>query len=101
MAQLLEIMQQLRDPQTGCPWDIKQTFESIVPHTLEEAYEVADAIEKGDLAGLKSELGDLLFQVIFYSQLAKEQQLFDFNDVVNTLNEKLVRRHPMFLVMRQ
>ena len=94
MAQLLEIMQQLRDPQTGCPWDIKQTFESIVPHTLEEAYEVADAIEKGDLAGLKSELGDLLFQVIFYSQLAKEQQLFDFNDVVNTLNEKLVRRHP-------
>ena len=74
ITQLLEIMQQLRDPQTGCPWDIKQTFESIVPHTLDEAYEVADAIEQGDLAGLKSELGDLLFQVIFYL-LTLEQSL--------------------------
>ncbi|MGO2012162.1 MAG: nucleoside triphosphate pyrophosphohydrolase [Pseudoalteromonas sp.] len=91
---LLAIMSQLRDPKVGCGWDLKQDFKSIVPHTLEEAYEVADCIERGDFSELKSELGDLLFQVIFYAQLAHEQQLFDFNDVVSSLNDKLVRRHP-------
>ncbi|MEJ6473013.1 nucleoside triphosphate pyrophosphohydrolase [Pseudoalteromonas piscicida] len=94
MERLLTIMSQLRDPNTGCDWDKKQTFATIVPHTLEEAHEVADAIERGDLAHLKEELGDLLFQVIFYAQLGKEQGLFDFEDIVQTLNEKLVRRHP-------
>ncbi|WP_105900883.1 nucleoside triphosphate pyrophosphohydrolase [Vibrio gangliei] len=94
IEQLKAIMQQLRDPDTGCPWDTKQTFETIVPHTIEETYEVVDAIHKQDWANLKEELGDVLFQVIFYSQMAKEQNLFDFDDVVDTLNEKLVRRHP-------
>ncbi|MFU2508061.1 nucleoside triphosphate pyrophosphohydrolase [Pseudoalteromonas sp. ASV78] len=94
LAELLAIMVKLRDPDTGCPWDIKQDFKSIVPHTLEEAYEVADCIEKGDFSELQNELGDLLFQVIFYAQLANEQGLFDFNDVVAGLNSKLVRRHP-------
>ncbi len=92
--QLLEIMAKLRDPEGGCPWDQKQTFRSIVPHTLEEAYEVADAIEQQDYQELKGELGDLLFQVVFYAQLAKEQELFDFIDVVEAVSEKLVRRHP-------
>ena len=91
---LLEIMASLRDPETGCPWDIKQTFETIVPYTLEEAYEVADSIERGHMKELKDELGDLLFQVVFYAQMAKEQGLFDFDDVVNAINDKLVRRHP-------
>lgn len=94
MKQLLEIMAALRDPQTGCPWDTQQTFESIVPYTLEEAYEVADAIEQGNMQALKSELGDLLFQVVFYTQMAKEQGEFDFDDVVNDVSEKLIRRHP-------
>ena len=94
LSQLLEIMQTLRNPEGGCPWDLKQTFASIVPHTLEEAYEVADCIERGDLSELKGELGDLLFQIVFYAQLAQEQQLFDVNDVVLQLNEKLIRRHP-------
>lgn len=88
------IMTQLRDPITGCPWDVKQTFASIVPHTLEEAYEVADAIEQGDLAELEKELGDLLFQVIFYAQLGTEKKLFDFNSIVAAICEKLIRRHP-------
>lgn len=94
ITRLKEIMAQLRDPQSGCPWDLKQTFQSIVPHTLEEAYEVAYAIEQGDYSELKDELGDLLFQVVFYSQLGKEQQLFDFDDVVNAICEKMLRRHP-------
>lgn len=94
LEQLLSIMTQLRDPESGCPWDRKQTFDSIIPHTIEETYEVVDAIHKKDWSNLKEELGDLLFQVVFYSQLAKEEQLFDFNDVLETLNEKLVRRHP-------
>ncbi len=94
MQQLLAIMAKLRDPEGGCPWDIKQTFQSIVPHTLEEAYEVAHAIEQQDWAELKEELGDLMFQVVFYAQLGQEQQLFDFNQIVTTLNEKLIRRHP-------
>ncbi|MDN3610949.1 nucleoside triphosphate pyrophosphohydrolase [Vibrio ostreicida] len=88
------IMTQLRDPQSGCPWDLKQNFDTIVPHTIEETYEVVDAIHNRDWPNLKEELGDLLFQVIFYSQLAKEQELFDFSDVVDTVNEKLIRRHP-------
>ena len=91
---LLNIMQQLRDPEGGCPWDRKQTFESIVSHTIEEAYEVADAIEQKDFNDLKGELGDLLFQVVFYAQLAKEQNLFEFQDIIDTLSEKLIRRHP-------
>jgi len=88
------IMTKLRDPETGCPWDIKQTFKSIVSHTIEEAYEVADAIEQGDLAELKKELGDLLFQVIFYSHLGEELNEFDFDEVVAAICEKLIRRHP-------
>lgn len=94
IVQLLDIMSSLRNPQTGCPWDIKQTFQTIVPHTLEEAYEVADAIERGEMAELKDELGDLMFQVVFYAQMAKEQKLFDFDDVVKGINDKLIRRHP-------
>jgi len=94
MQRLLEIMGRLRDPQTGCPWDREQTFETIVPHTLEEAYEVADAIERGDLAELREELGDLLFQVVFYAQLAAERGAFDFADVAAGIGDKLVRRHP-------
>lgn len=88
------IMAQLRDPNTGCPWDLKQTFATIVPHTLEEAYEVADAIEQEDFTELEKELGDLLFQVIFYSQLGQEQKRFDFDSVVAAVCEKLIRRHP-------
>lgn len=88
------IMARLRDPETGCPWDIKQTFESIVSHTIEEAYEVADAIEQKDYVELQKELGDLLFQVIFYSQLGEEEKLFGFDHVVDAVCEKLIRRHP-------
>jgi ATP diphosphatase len=91
---LLYLMSRLRDPQTGCPWDIKQDYASIVPSTLEEAYEVVDAIEKGDFIHLKEELGDLLFQVIFYSQLGSEDGHFSFAGVVSDLVAKLVRRHP-------
>jgi ATP diphosphatase len=91
---LLYLMARLRDPDTGCPWDIKQDYASIAPSTLEEAYEVVDAIEKQDFTHLKEELGDLLFQVIFYSQIGKEEDRFEFAGVVNDLVEKLVRRHP-------
>ena len=91
---LLSLMGRLRDPEDGCPWDLKQTFATIVPHTLEEAYEVADTIEREDWDHLQGELGDLLFQVIFYAQLGKEEQRFDFDAIVNTLVEKLIRRHP-------
>ncbi|WP_105190566.1 nucleoside triphosphate pyrophosphohydrolase [Pseudoalteromonas sp. T1lg48] len=94
IAELQAIMAKLRCPDSGCEWDLAQTFETIVPHTLEEAYEVADTIERGAFDELKAELGDLLFQVIFYSQLASEQQLFDFNAVVAELNGKLKQRHP-------
>jgi len=87
-------MSALREPETGCPWDIKQTFKSVVPYTLEEAYEVADAIENGDMTELKSELGDLLFQIVFYAQMAKEQGEFDFDDVVDAVSDKLINRHP-------
>ena len=94
MRQLLEIMRALRDPASGCPWDLEQNFQSLIPYTLEEAYEVADAIERNNPDDIKSELGDLLFQIVFYSQLATEQQAFDFNDVAQTICEKLIRRHP-------
>lgn len=91
---LLFLMARLRDPQYGCPWDLKQNFASIVPHTLEEAYEVADAIERADFAHLPGELGDLLFQVVYYSQLGREEGRFDFSTVVDSITRKLVRRHP-------
>ncbi|ARV73523.1 nucleoside triphosphate pyrophosphohydrolase [Vibrio campbellii] len=94
IEQLEQIMSKLRDPESGCPWDLKQTFDTIVPHTIEETYEVVDAIQNRDWPNLQEELGDLLFQVIFYSQIAKEQGLFEFSDVVETVNEKLTRRHP-------
>ncbi len=94
LQRLLAIMQQLRDPIHGCPWDKQQTFDSIVPYTLEEAYEVLDAIARKDFPDLQEELGDLLFQVVFYAQMANEQQLFDFTDVCNSICHKLERRHP-------
>jgi MazG family protein len=94
MQRLLEIMARLRDPETGCPWDQRQTYATIVPYTLEEAYEVADAIERGDMTELRSELGDLLFQVVFYSQIACEEGHFDFHDVAQGVCEKMIRRHP-------
>ena len=91
---LLHLMARLRDPQHGCPWDLKQSYASIVPYTLEEAYEVADAIERGDYDHLPGELGDLLFQVVYYSQLAQEEGRFEFAQVVDGITRKLVRRHP-------
>lgn len=94
IEELIHLMARLRKPETGCPWDMKQDFSSILPHMLEEAYEVADAIERGDIAHLREELGDLLFQIIFYSQIAKEQALFDFDEIVDTLTNKLLKRHP-------
>ena len=94
LQDLLHLMARLRDPQFGCPWDIKQTYASIVPHTLEEAYEVADAIERGDFDHLQGELGDLLFQVVYYSQLAREEGRFEFDGVVDSITRKLIRRHP-------
>lgn len=87
-------MSDLRDPESGCPWDIKQDFKSIAAYTVEEAYEVADAIERDDIVDLKNELGDLLFQVVFHAQMASEQGLFDFRDVAESINDKLIRRHP-------
>lgn len=94
LARLLDIMAALRTPETGCSWDIEQTFASIVPYTIEEAYEVADAVERGDLADLKDELGDLLLQVVFHARLAEEQEAFAFGDVVDAISDKLIRRHP-------
>lgn len=93
-ADLRTLMRRLRDPETGCPWDLEQRFDTIVPFTLEEAYEVADAIERAALDELPGELGDLLFQVVFYAQLADEQGAFDLDDVIHGLVEKLVIRHP-------
>lgn len=94
LEDLLHLMSRLRDPQFGCPWDIKQTYATIVAHTLEEAYEVADAIERGDFDHLQGELGDLLFQVVYYSQLAKEEGRFEFAGVIDSITRKLIRRHP-------
>jgi ATP diphosphatase len=94
VAQLRAIMARLRDPARGCPWDVKQTFDTIAPYTIEEAYEVVDAIDRKNYAELKDELGDLLLQVVFHARMAEEQGLFDFDDVVAALSAKLVRRHP-------
>jgi len=94
MEKLLEIMARLRDPQGGCPWDLEQRFETIAPYTIEEAYEVDDAVRRGDLEDLREELGDLLLQVVFHAQMAKEAGAFGFEDVVEAICDKLVRRHP-------
>jgi ATP diphosphatase len=94
IARLIEIMAALRTPKTGCPWDLEQNFSTIAPYTIEEAYEVADAIARGDLADLKDELGDLLLQVVFHARMAQEQGTFAFGDVVQAITEKLIRRHP-------
>ena len=94
ISRLIEIMAALRTPSSGCPWDLEQSFATIAPYTLEEAYEVADAISRGDLRDLREELGDLLLQVIFHARMAQEQGAFDFGDVVETITEKLIRRHP-------
>lgn len=94
ITRLLGIMSRLRDPQSGCPWDLKQSYATIVPYTLEEAYEVADAIARENFDELKDELGDLLFQVVFYAQIAKEEGRFEFDDCVAAICDKLERRHP-------
>ena len=94
MAHLLGVMARLRDPKNGCPWDREQTFATIAPYTIEEAYEVADAIGAGDRDALQEELGDLLFQVVFYAQMAKERGWFDFDDVAHGIADKMTRRHP-------
>ncbi|MFZ8885351.1 MAG: nucleoside triphosphate pyrophosphohydrolase [Steroidobacteraceae bacterium] len=94
VQRLLDIMARLRDPQGGCPWDLEQDFASIAPYTIEEAYEVADAIERADVEGLREELGDLLFQVAFHAQLARERGWFDFAQVAEGICDKMVRRHP-------
>jgi ATP diphosphatase len=93
-SRLLSIMAKLRDPNGGCPWDLEQSFRTIVPHTIEEAYEVADAIEQDDMEGLKGELGDLLFQTVFYAQMAREAGTFTMADVIEALNAKMIKRHP-------
>ena len=92
--QLLEIMAKLRNPNGGCPWDLEQNFATIAPYTIEEAYEVADAIAKGDMDELKAELGDLLLQVVFHAQMASEENRFTFDDVAQSISEKMIRRHP-------
>lgn len=94
IAELLAIMTRLRDREHGCPWDVAQTFDTIAPYTIEESYEVADAIDRKNYAALKDELGDLLLQVVFHARMAEEQELFGFADVVDAINAKLVRRHP-------
>jgi nucleoside triphosphate diphosphatase len=94
ISRLIEIMAALRTPRTGCPWDLEQNFSTIAPYTIEEAYEVADAIERGDFDDLRDELGDLLLQVVFHARMAEERELFDFGGVVQAITEKLVRRHP-------
>ena len=94
LPRLLDIMARLRDPERGCPWDREQSFATIAPYTVEEAYEVAEACERGDPAALKDELGDLLFQVVFHARMAEEAGLFDFNDVARAIADKMVRRHP-------
>ena len=91
---LLAIMARLRDPADGCPWDLEQTFGTVAPYTVEEAYEVADAIERGDLTDLRDELGDLLLQVVFHARMAEEKGVFAFEDVARAINDKMIRRHP-------
>jgi ATP diphosphatase len=94
LADLLDVMAALRTPVTGCPWDLEQSFRTIAPYTIEEAYEVADAIEKGDMGALKEELGDLLLQVVYHARMAEEERAFAFADVVDTITRKMLRRHP-------
>ena len=94
IGDLLAVMAALRTPGTGCPWDLEQTFKTIAPYTIEEAYEVADAIERGDMADLKDELGDLLLQVVYHARIAQEQQAFAFSDVAEAITAKMIRRHP-------
>ncbi len=94
ISELLAIMAKLRDPDGGCPWDLEQTFATIAPYTIEEAYEVADAIDRGDMAGLEDELGDLLLQVVFHARMAEEAGAFGFGDVVAAICDKMLRRHP-------
>jgi len=94
LGRLLEIMARLRDPEGGCPWDVEQTFRTIAPYTIEEAYEVTEAIEQGDMAALKDELGDLLLQVVFHARMAEETDTFDFEDVAKFIGDKMIRRHP-------
>jgi len=94
MESLLDVMAKLRDPACGCPWDIEQSFETIAPYTIEEAYEVADAIDRQDMPALREELGDLLLQVVFHSQMAKDQGLFEFEDVAQSIASKMIDRHP-------
>ncbi len=94
IQKLLDIMARLRDPETGCPWDVKQDFASIAPYTIEEAYEVADAIARDDMCDLQNELGDLLLQVVFHARMAQEAEIFDFGDIVEGIAEKMTRRHP-------
>ncbi|QIE44154.1 nucleoside triphosphate pyrophosphohydrolase [Pseudohalocynthiibacter aestuariivivens] len=94
MPRLLEIMRRLRDPESGCPWDIEQNFASIAPYTIEEAYEVADAIDRADWTDLRSELGDLLLQVVFHAQIAQDEEHFSFDDVAQAISDKMVARHP-------
>jgi len=94
LARLIAIMARLRDPEGGCPWDLEQSFTTIAPYTVEEAYEVADAIERGDLGDLKDELGDLLLQVVYHAQMAREAGVFAFNDVAEAICDKMIRRHP-------
>ena len=94
IEKLIELMARLRDPEGGCPWDLEQNFESVAPYTIEEAYEVADVIERGELSELKGELGDLLFQVVFHARMAEEAALFKFSDVVEAIVTKMTRRHP-------
>ncbi|HET7594636.1 MAG TPA: nucleoside triphosphate pyrophosphohydrolase [Stellaceae bacterium] len=94
LPRLLDIMARLRDPERGCPWDREQSFATIAPYTIEEAYEVAEACERGDPAALKDELGDLLFQVVFHARMAEESHLFDFNDIARAIADKMLRRHP-------
>ncbi len=94
IEKLLEVMRQLRDPETGCPWDVQQDFSTIAPYTIEEAYEVADAIARDDIGHLRDELGDLLFQVVFHARMAEEAGEFSFDDVAGVIAEKMVRRHP-------
>ncbi len=94
IRRLLDIMAELRDPDGGCPWDLAQSFETVAPYTIEEAFEVADAIENGDMERLRDELGDLLFQVVFHAQMSREAGGFDFGDVVDGVGDKMVRRHP-------
>ncbi len=94
IQRLLDIMARLRDPESGCPWDIEQTFETIAPHTLEETYELIEAIEAGDKVAIKEELGDVLLQVVFHAQMAREAGMFDFEDVAKGISDKLIERHP-------